>query len=469
MWNKSCNILAGRCHSALQSALNEENSYDPASAFGRKPLVGRCVLRLNLVRAVIVIALLFLVQTTFAREAQSSTLENSPDPVAAPDADEEVIDVATGSLDDSTGSVAVRRKKEGPSTTGDMRIDYSYTDTDDRDSSNQTLSILKGRFRAGGHYNFSPSILMAGRIATTCSTEQCDPDFVLDGPLPMRKSINDGDITFDELYIHGFIADKFDVAVGRLQTKFVSRAGVFARSLDRSDSHGTNVNWTDGMHAVWHVNKAWATHLILQYNQADGAGNVRHRPLDFSDDGSRITYFLGLENFQRLGPINQQGFDITYMPASMMKDGSPDGRIEDYVGLVGRFAASWPEGSTGRRLNVAGEVGYAPDTPTRTAAGLAGTGHTDGRAFILSASLVDFLPNHSIGINYGRAEAGWLLSPQYSPNEQVVEIRYVWRQSRNLAVDVRGRWREELERLETADRKKEDLNWLVRFTVGFGH
>ena len=152
-----------------------------------------------------------------------------------------------------------------------------------------------------------------------------------------------------------------------------------------------------------------------------------------------------------------------------MKDGSRNGRIKDYTGFVGRFASSWPEGSTGPRLNIAGEIGYAPETPTRTAVGLAGNGDTDGFAWLVSASMVDFRPGHSVGINYGRTDAGWLLSPQYRENEEALEIRYMWRRSRNLALDVRARWRRELEQLENTTRKQEELNVFARFTLGFGH
>ena len=152
-----------------------------------------------------------------------------------------------------------------------------------------------------------------------------------------------------------------------------------------------------------------------------------------------------------------------------MKDGNRSGRIEDYTAFVGRFAASWPEGSTGPRLNVAGEIGYAPETPTRVAVGLVGNGDTDGLAWLVSASMVDFRPGHSIGINYGRADAGWLLSPQYRENEEAIEIRYMWRRSSNLALDIRGRWREELEQLASATRKQEELNVFARFTWGFGY
>jgi hypothetical protein len=379
------------------------------------------------------------------------------------------IDADSGSLDDASGSIAGASEIRGWQFQGDLRVGYTHTDKDNRDATDGSESEWKGRFRAGGSYNFSDNLVFAGRLASPCSTERCDPDLVLDGTLPTGSSIDDGDITFDELYIHGFSRRKFDVAIGRLQTKFVSRAGVFTKSLDRNDSSGVNVNWTDGVHATLHLNEIWTGHLVLQKNQADGTGNIRRGAIDFNDEDSRITYFLALENVRRFGPINQQGFDVTYMPRSLMKDGDRSGRIENYTAFVGRFAASWPEGSTGPRLNVAGEIGYAPETPTRAAMGLAGAGDTNGLAWILLASLVDFRAGHSFGINYGRTDAGWLLSPQYRENEQAFEIRYLWRRSRNLALDIRGRWREELEQLASATRKRQELNVFARFTWGFGY
>lgn len=381
----------------------------------------------------------------------------------------DAIDAASGSLDDSTGSIEAGRKTHGWKFKGDLRVEYSGTEADNRDGTDQSSSVGNGRFRIGSNYGISESVVIGGRLASPCSTDDCDPNLTFDSTLPTTTSINNGDITFDELYIHGFRQDKFDVAIGRLQTKFVSRAGVFAHSLDRDNGSGTNVNWTDGVHAVLHVNKAWAGHLVLEHNDSDGTGSIRRGPIDFSHDDAKITYFMGWENFQRFGPINQQGFDVTYMPRSLLKDGSQNGRIEDYVGLVGRFAASWPEGSTGPRINVAGEFGYAPETPTRAAVGLAGSGDADGLAYILSVSAVDIRPNHSIGINYSRAGAGWLISPHSRDNEESFEIRYAWRRSSNVAIDVRVRWRQELEQLENASRSQKDFNAYVRLSLGFGH
>ena len=60
-----------------------------------------------------------------------------------------------------------------------------------------------------------------------------------------------------------------------------------------------------------------------------------------------------------------------------------------------------------------------------------------------------------------------MLSPQYRENEELFEIRYQWRKTRQLAIDVRGRWREELDRLSTAQQKRDEFDIFVRFTWGF--
>jgi hypothetical protein len=81
----------------------------------------------------------------------------------------------------------------------------------------------------------------------------------------------DGDVTVDEFFLQWYKLDRFDVALGRMQTKFVARGGVFAKSLDRNDSHNMNVNWTDGLHATFKAKRGWVSHLILQRNAREGA------------------------------------------------------------------------------------------------------------------------------------------------------------------------------------------------------
>lgn len=376
--------------------------------------------------------------------------------------------LTSGSLDDTAGSIEAGRETRGWNLKGDMRLAYTRTDTEERNGLDKSSSEWKGRFRIGGRYSITEKLIVGGRLATSCSSDECNPEWVIDGALPNQSTMDDGDITVDQLYLHSFQREKFDVAIGRLQTKFVTRGGVFAKSLDRLDSNNTNVNWTDGVHGIFHAGSGLTGHVVLQRNQAGGTGNVRRGPIDFNDDDSRITYFFAAENLRKRGPIIQRGLDITYMPQSLMKDGSRDGRIKDYTAVVGRFASSWPQGSTGLRLNISGEIGYAPETPTRAAMGLAGDGDTDGLAWFVSASAMDFRPGHSAGINVGRTDAGWLLSPQYSQNTKALEIRYIWRKSSDFAVDARARWLEDLDKPESATRKQEKTNVFVRLSLGFG-
>jgi hypothetical protein len=79
---------------------------------------------------------------------------------------------------------------------------------------------------------------------------------------------------------------------------------------------------------------------------------------------------------------------------------------------------------------------------------------------------MDIKPNHSIGINYGRVGAGWLLSPQFRQNESLTEIRYQWRKNKQLAFDFRVRHRKELEQLQFSDRRRDEVDFFLRLTWG---
>jgi hypothetical protein len=382
-------------------------------------------------------------------------------------------DAVSGALDDSTGSIEVDRetasdlRKQGWQIAGDMRIGIVRSERDELDGSTDTDSALRSRFRIGGTININDWLLASARIASTCTSDRCNPDLTLDTSLDTRTSVDEGDITFDQLYLHIFRRKQFDVAFGRLQTKFVARAGVFAKSLDRNNSSGFNVNWTDGAHATYHFENESIIHFIPEYNDSDGPSSVRRGPLDFSSSDARVSYFSAWESQKRVGPITQRGFDVTYLPSALLKEGTTAGPIEDYVGIVARMATARPFGSGGARWNIAAEIGYAPTTPTLAALGLTGEGDADGMAFTFAASLMDLRPNHSIGVNYGRADAGWLLSPQYRDNEELVEIRYLWRKSRMLALDFRVRGRRDLVPLISESQKRSEIDFFARFTMGF--
>lgn len=371
-----------------------------------------------------------------------------------------------GSLDDSTSSIDVRNILDGFRLTADVRAGYSSSSVDERDGESQTDDVFRARWRLRNEFGVTPYLRAVGRVSGLCSSDECSPNLVFDDHIPTTSGMADGDITIDEAYLQWFRLDRFDLALGRMQTKFVARGGVFAKSLDRNDSNNTNVNWTDGLHTTFRGRNGWVPHLILQHNSSDGPTNVRRGPLDFSDSSARITYFFALESLKRTPLFLQRGLDISYLPKSLLKDGDLSGRREDYYGVVIRSSNRWPERDDGIRLRVAAELGYAPETQTLAAAKLAGEGDTDGLAWNVVLSLLEFVPNHSIGINYGEVGAGWLLSPQFRQNEALTEVRYQWRKTKSLALDFRIRKRKELEKLAFADRERAEIDYFIRFTWG---
>jgi hypothetical protein len=279
--------------------------------------------------------------------------------------------------------------------------------------------------------------------------------------------MTDGQITLDEFFLQSFRSDRFNVAIGRMQAKFVARGGVFSKSLDQNDSNNLRINWTDGLHSTFKAKNGWESHMVLQYNSKDGPSTVRRDPLDFSDSGSRVSTLFGFENLQERRRIVQRALDVSYFPSSLRTDGQLDGQLEDYWAIVARMAARWPVRSESWRLRFSGEVGYAPNTQTKVASGITGTGDVDGLAWAVTASVMDFMPNHSIGINYAETEAGWLVSPQYRNNERLFEIRYVWRPTGRLTLDVRGRWRDDLRERIIEDPDRNRFDFYVRFTWSF--
>ena len=382
-------------------------------------------------------------------------------------------DTVSGSLDDSTSSIEIVREEEGRNLpdrfhwSGDARVGYIREEREDRDGTIENLSAWQGRLRVGTRRNIFDWLVFDARLAINCSSEKCDPDLTLDPSDTTTTSIEPGDISFDSLFFHVFRREGFDAAIGRMQTKFTTRAGVFAKSLDRNNSNSFNINWTDGFHGAYHLNNESTWHFIAEYNDPEGASNVRRPPLDFTDDDTRVSYYTNWESLQQAGPFTQRGIGVTYLPSALQKDGLEGNQVEDYIGVVARFATAWGWGDGGRRWNIAGELGYAPETPTRAAVGLPGEGDTDGFAWAIYLSLMDFRPNHSIGINYSVTDPGWLISPQYRANGELTELRYLWRRTRDLALEFRVRYREEVEPLLGLSTQGE-TDFFARFTIGLG-
>jgi hypothetical protein len=368
---------------------------------------------------------------------------------------------------DVQGSIGDAEEKRGIAVDGDLRLGYVFAGEDIQGLVFSDSSHLRSRWRLRSVLGISDRFRAVGRLSGICSAIECDPEFILQPDIPTKVGLSDGQITIDSLFFQWFRTEKVNLAVGRMETKFVARGGVYAKSLDRNDSNNLRINWTDGVHTTYKANNGWNSNLILQYNSSDGPSNIRRGPLDFSDNRSRVSTFIGFDSVQPIRRLVQRALDISYLPSSLKKNGIETEPAVDYWAIVARAAARWPVRSEGWRLRFSSEVGYAPETPTKIASGIVGSGDAGGLAWNVTASILDFRPNHSIGVNYAETEAGWLISPQYTDNERLLELRYMWRPRNRLTLDVRWRWRDELTQRIVEDPDRDRFDFYARLTWSF--
>lgn len=348
---------------------------------------------------------------------------------------------------------------------GDLRGGYFYADVDERDGSTDSSGDSTLRLRFGANYSFSDLWRLRGRLAATCSDDDCSPSFETGTTPSAGTNIEDGDLVVDEFYL-ARAGRQWDMALGRLQTRSLARGGVFATAMTRLTSANVSVNWTDGALFRYRSTGGWTSKLIAQYNDDSGSSTLARPPLNFEDDDTRLSAFYSLETLNPWGPIVQRGIDINYMPEALLTEGDPDGERDDYWNIVGRASAAWPLAG-GSSLNVAGQVGFAPETPDESAVGLGGNGSADGWAWHLDASWMNFLPRHGVGVSYGVADAGWLQSISFRPNEESLTLRYHWRPVPGAQLEIQGRWREDKDALAGSLQKRDTFDYRVRLTWAF--
>ena len=371
--------------------------------------------------------------------------------------------------DDGTLEIDTETTVDNTETSTGLNFDADFRTIYDFDAElfeRRTFSdgVAGIRVRSLVDYGITEPLHVGARVAGTCFSDgNCDLDFVMKDAAPQNTGLKPGQFTFDELYVHWFRPNG-SVALGRLQTRFVMRGGVYSKSLDRNNSNNVNINWTDGAQATYRAKNGWHSSFIWEYNSRDGASSIRNGQLDFDNSRAKNTWFAGFENRNRWGPIVQRALDISYLPSSLLKDGVKNGRRRDYWGIVGRLVGRWPQRRHGIRIRAGIEAGCAPETATPEAANLGSS--VSGFAWNVVVSLMDFLPTHSIGINYAQTGAGWLLSPQYRPNEELFELRYIWSPERRYwpLLEARLRWRGDLKRPLVAQRKEREVDGYLRLT-----
>lgn len=349
---------------------------------------------------------------------------------------------------------------------GDARVGYYGSQRTDRDGSEDSTDQLLGRVRAGLEWTPTDTVSARLRVAGRYSSHENHNYFRIFMTIPDTDGLRAGDATIDQLFVSLRPSPRSEIAIGRLQTCF-ELAGVSAGSLDRCDSPDTDITWTDGVHTTYQSDSGWNWHLIFQRNLEAGATNVRLPPLAFADDKSRMSYFGAVESNETYGPIVQRAFDVSYLPSSLMTEGSASGPVEDYIAFVWRLAAKWPLGGTGTQLLAGAELGYAPNTPKKAAIGTGTEGDSGGVAWQVQVSFLDVFPGHSFALQHGRAQGGWLISPDFRNNEILYELRYEWRIVENHTLATRFRRRDEMDMLVGTARARRDEDIFVRYTLSF--
>ena len=296
------------------------------------------------------------------------------------------------------------------------------------------------------------------RAAGTFNSEQDGVRARLDPYRDSGTGVSAGTVTLDQLYLAHRL-ERGQLRLGRLTTGF-SLPSVAGKSLDRNDSSNTGLGWTDGLHLEQRIGAHWKGHAIAQYYQQNGTGNTVRPPLDLSGISHRAGLFLGLESQYRLGPIDWAMLTINHIPDALPVSDTP----RDYTTATIKTAARWPLSDKRMELVAAAELGRAFRTPRPEQLNLNLEQPVSGNAWQATLSLFDLSPGHHIGAVYGQAGGGWLISNDYRNNNRLFEIRYQYRVSPGLSIEIRFRERLEREAQSGSVQRQRDRDAYLRLT-----
>jgi hypothetical protein len=350
---------------------------------------------------------------------------------------------------------------------GDLRGGWYAGETRSRNGDESAQDAVNLRLRLSLQRALGERWSWRGRLAGRYSSDQHGGSAYLHGYPPTRSGSAFGDTTLDEFQFAWRTADgAAGIRFGRLQSKF-ELPGVAAKSLDHNDSPNIDVNWTDGVHVDNAIGGGWRAHALLQHRHRRGSSSVARAPLDFRDDGSRVSGFFALQNTEPLGPLVLRMLSLSWLPDSLASDGIAAARREDYWTLTARAAAQWPLGDSGTRFLLGLEAGYAPHTPLARATSSGEQGSAGGTAWQTQISLYDIRPGHHLGVALGRVDAGWLLSPDFRNNDRLAEVRYQWKIAPKSSIEVRLRERREIDLPASALQPRRDHDLYLRLSQKF--
>src|SRR5690606_20045056 len=134
-------------------------------------------------------------------------------------------------------------------------------------------------------------------------------------------------------------------------------------------------------------------------NSKDGSTHLRRLTLNFQDKDSRLTYYASLTKYAPDGFWLQRSIDVTVMPQALYHQGVTRAAQREYVVFTGRLAVQQPLVDS-MTLVAGAELAWAPETPSKQAMNLPGSGDSGGNAFQLSLNLLDIRPGHSLSAVY---------------------------------------------------------------------
>jgi len=351
---------------------------------------------------------------------------------------------------------------------GDVRTALALNLRGNRDGTDRTNILPVVRVRGGVTLSPTPWFSATARLAGFFDEELQGLGF----RFSHRRTIQSGDVTFDELFLLLKPHESLTIKIGRLQTEDppFELDSVVLDSLSRHDSSGLDVDWTDGVHVIIGRPSSFKLHMIGQVNPKEGPTNsvgVRG-PLDFVDGASRVTYYMGLEA-PPLKPFTQLVADVTIIPQALRPLGLGTDTKEDVVAFTMRAAADFPlqDGSKPLTLHPFTEFGAMVRTPQETVLGISTSEErADPFAFVVGFDLKNLGPG-ALGLQFGWAQAGYLISPDYPNNAWSIETRYKVGIAKNTVFEIRYRHRQDIEKLVGVLERQTDDNILARMTVKF--
>lgn len=306
---------------------------------------------------------------------------------------------------------------------------YDYSDFDAEDH----LHEARVRFRLGAGYHFTPHLTFQTRLAGRYSTEQDKFRFWLDQNLPTRSGLRYGDTTIDIFEFIWSPTETLSLRVGRFQSGYSLRSTV-AKGLHRYDNPNVLVSWTDGIKITWRAFDSWNIEYTGEYNSTDGPGSVAREPLEFSESASRVSHTLVLADAGTEGAWEQREIGFHIVPSSLPDNGG----FDHYTLIATRLIYEFEQ------LNWAGadyflglEGGFAPAAPAVPEL----HSRENAFAFQVVGYTKGLLKDTNLGLLYGFADPGWLVSPSFRPNSHSYEVRYQRFFTSSLSAEVRYRLR----------------------------